>query len=253
MLSSENIRKYLKTENIELYCFDSIDSTSTKARELINTGNMSNLVVVANEQTGGRGRNGKAFFSPPGVSVYMSVVLHPECKLDHAVGITTSCSVAVSRAIEKITGKKTQIKWVNDLYHNNRKVCGILCEAVAKNSVVSSVIVGVGINLCKNTFPDELNEIAGTLNCDLSCRDFLIAAVADELFNLDFGEISEDILKEYRAKSLVIGKQIIYYLNGKKNIATAVGIDSCGGLVVEKDDGVVETLRSGEITVRLSE
>lgn len=251
MLSKDIIKSHLNTPDAELICFDSVDSTSTKARELINSGNTSKLIITANEQTGGRGRNGKSFYSPSGVSIYMSVVLHPDCDFSGAVGVTTSASVAVSRAVERITGKKTQIKWVNDLYFDNRKVCGILCEAVAKNGNVSSVSVGVGINLCDSEFPEELKAVAGTLGCDASLREPLIAAVADELFALDFGDIKEDILEEYKAKSLVIGKRIDYFVNGIKNTATAVGIDSLGGLIVEDNDGVRDTLRSGEITVRL--
>ncbi len=252
MLNSDIIKSHLNTPDVELVCLDSVDSTSTRARELINRGNVSELIITANEQTGGRGRNGKSFYSPSGVSVYMSAVLHPGCNFDGAVGVTTAASVAVSRAIERVTGKKTQIKWVNDLYMNNKKVCGILCEAVARNGIVSSVIVGVGINLCDSEFPAELSDIAGTLGCDLSLREPLIAAVADELFSLQFGDIAEDILAEYREKSLVIGKCINYFVNGIKNTATAVGIDRQGGLVIEKSDGTTETLRSGEITVRLN-
>ena len=253
MLKSDIIKKHLRSSFTKVVCYESIDSTSTRAREFVNSGETSNFIVVANEQTGGRGRNGKSFYSPAGVSVYMSVVLRPNCCFADAVGITTAASVAVSRAIERVTCKKTQIKWVNDIYYNNKKVCGILCEAVTEKSLVTAVIVGVGINLCNSTFPDELSDIAGTLGCDSSLREILIAAVADELFALPFGEIGEDILDEYRTKSLVIDKQIDYFINGQKNTATAVGIDKQGGLVVKLADGNMHTLRSGEITVRLSE
>lgn len=253
MLDYNKISENLKSNEAELFCYDSVDSTSTRARSFIDSGNTSNLIVVSDEQTCGRGRNGKSFYSPPGVSVYMSVVLHPFCDFNSVVGITTSASVAVNRAIEKVTGKQTQIKWVNDLYYKNRKVCGILCEAVAKKSVVSSVIIGVGINLCESEFPGELSEIAGTLGCDASLREQLVSAVADELLNLKCGEIEKEMLDEYRSKSLVIGKKIDYYFNGIKNTATAAGIDSLGGLIIEKTDGSVDILRSGEITVRLSD
>ena len=183
----------------------------------------------------------------------MSVVLHPNLEFTDAVGITTAAAVAVSRAIEQVTDKITDIKWVNDLYYNGKKVCGILCEAVASKGIVSSVIVGVGINLAECSFPDELKDIAGTLGCDSLLRTQLVAAVADELFDVDFGEINEDILDEYRRKSMVIGKRIDYYINGEKNTATAVGIDAQGGLIIEKNDCSTDVLRSGEISLRLSE
>ena len=252
MLSKDIINSHFNTPDVELICLDSVDSTSTRARELVNSGNVSRLVIVADGQTGGRGRNGKSFCSQSGVGVYMSVVLHPDCDFGGAVGVTTAASVAVSRAVERVTGRKIQVKWVNDLYFENKKVCGILCEAVAKNGRVSSVIVGVGINLCESEFPEELADIAGTLGCDNSLREPLVAAVADELFNLRFGDIAEDILNEYREKSIVIDKTIDYFVNGIKNTAVAVGVDGQGGLIVKKADGTTDILRSGEITVRLN-
>ena len=253
MLNKNEILLFLNTENIKVFCCDEIDSTSTLARQLINDGEKSQIVITADRQTGGRGRNGKSFYSLNDGSVYMSVVLHPNLGFSGAVGITTAAAVAVSRAIERVTGKSTHIKWVNDLYYEGKKVCGILCEAVASKGIVSSVIVGVGINLGKCSFPDELKDIAGSLGCDSALRTQLVAAVADELFDVVFGEIGEDILDEYRSKSMVIGKKIDYYINGKKNTATAVGIDAQGGLIIEKNDGSTDVLRSGEISLRLSE
>ena len=165
--------------------------------------------------------------------------------------IISAAAVVVSNAIEHVTGKTVDIKWVNDLYYGGKKVCGILCEAVASKGIVTSVIVGVGINLGECSFPDELKEIAGSLGCDISLRAQLVAAVADGLFSLEFGALSDEILGEYRRKSMVIGKHIDYYINGEKNTAAAVGIDEQGGLIIEKSDGSTDVLRSGEISLRL--
>ncbi len=252
MLSANEILRFLKTENIKVLCYESLDSTSTLARQLINSGETSPLIITADRQTAGRGRNGKSFYSLNDGSVYMSVVLHPNLDFADTVGVTTAAAVAVSRAIEKVTGKATDIKWVNDLYYKGKKVCGILCEAVASKGIVSKVIVGVGINLSQCSFPDELEDIAGGLGCDSSLCAQLVAAVADELFVFGFGKLSNDILEEYRSKSMVIGKKIDYYINGEKNTATAVGIDAQGGLVIIKNNGSTDVLRSGEITLRLS-
>ncbi len=253
MLNKGEVLSYIKTENVKVFCYDEIDSTSTLARQLVNDGEKNLLIITSDKQTGGRGRNGKSFYSLNDGSVYMSVALHPNLEFADAVGITTAAAVAVSRAIESVTGRVTDIKWVNDLYNCGKKVCGILCEAVASKGIVSSVIVGVGINLAECSFPDELKNIAGTLGCDSSLRAQLIAAVADELFSLDFGKLSDEILDEYRRKSIVIGKKIDYYINGKKNTASAVGIDANGGLIIEISDGSTDVLRSGEISLRLSE
>ncbi|MBR3803594.1 MAG: biotin--[Clostridia bacterium] len=253
MLNKGEVLSYIKTENVKVFCYDEIDSTSTLARQLVNGGEKNLLIITSDKQTGGRGRNGKSFYSLNDGSVYMSVVLHPNLEFADAVGITTAAAVAVSRAIESVTGRVTDIKWVNDLYYCEKKVCGILCEAVASKGIVSSVIIGVGINLPECSFPDELKNIAGTLGCDSSLRAQLIAAVADELFSLDFGKLSDEILDEYRRKSIVIGKKIDYYIKGKKNTASAVGIDANGGLIIEISDGSTDVLRSGEISLRLSE
>ncbi len=242
----------LNTKQVKVIRLDSVDSTNTYARRLIDGGEKSLLLITADKQTGGRGRNGKSFYSYNEGSVYMTVVLHPCLPFADAVGITTASAVAVSRAVERITEKSTEIKWVNDLYHNSRKVCGILCEAVTEKGIVTSVIIGVGINLAECEFPDELKSTAGTLGCDSSLREALIAAVADELFSLKFGALDESVLDEYRRKSFVIGKRIEYVENGIKNTAAAVGIDGYGGLIIKKDDGMQDVLRSGEISVRLT-
>lgn len=246
------IAEKLKTNGVKIFCFDSVDSTNTFARKLVDSGEKSLLLIAADEQTGGRGRNGKSFYSGNQGSVYMSVVVHPDLPFEDSVGITTASAVAVSRAVESVTGKSTLIKWVNDLYFGSKKVCGILCEAVAKQGRVKAVIIGVGINLSDCDFPDELSGIAGTLGCDSSLKEELIAAVADELYSVSFGSLSESLLDVYRKKSLVIGKSIDYFINGQKNTATAVGIDGYGGLEIVKDDGTQDVLRSGEISVRLN-
>lgn len=252
MMLADKITDNLKTQNVKTVCLDCVDSTNTFARTLVSGGEDSLLLVAADRQSGGRGRNGKTFYSENEGSVYMTAVVHPDLPFEDTVGITTAAAVAVSRAVESVTGKSTLIKWVNDLYFGGRKVCGILSEAVAEKGRVKSVIIGVGINLSDCKFPDELECIAGTLGCDASLKEQLIAAVADELFSLKFGALDEDILEEYRCKSLVIGKRIDYFINGQKNTATAVGIDEYGGLIVRKADGTQDVLRSGEISVRLN-
>ncbi len=241
-----------EAKQVKIICLDSVDSTNTYARKMIDGGEKMPLLVTANEQTGGRGRNGKSFYSYNRDSVYMSVVLHPHLPFADTVGVTTASAVAVSRAIESVTGKTTEIKWVNDLYYRGKKVCGILCEAVNEKALVSSVIIGVGINLAECDFPEELKDIAGTLGCDSSLRESLIKAVADELFSLNFGALEATVLEEYTSKSLVIGKRIEFITNGIKNTATAVGIDGYGGLIIRKEDGTQDVLRSGEISVRLT-
>lgn len=253
IMISKEIFSHLKCTDAEIIYRECIDSTSSYARKLLNKYDEKRYIVIADGQTCGRGRNGKSFYSSNKGSVYMSVVLHPGLPFTDTVGVTTAAAVAVSRAVEHVTGKQTDIKWVNDLYYEGKKVCGILCEAVSQKAIVSSVIIGVGINLGYCVFPDELDGVAGSLGCNVNLRYELIAAVADELFSLNFGALDEKILAEYRSKSMVIGKDIYYYTNGEKNNARAVGIDGQGGLIIENADGTSDVLRSGEITLRLSD
>lgn len=241
----------LDNKDIKVMCFDEIDSTSTFLKHQLDSGEISEMLAVAKKQTAGRGRNGKSFYSPENTGLYMSVLLHPNCRIADAVSVTTCASVAVSRAIEKVTGKSVGIKWVNDLYVENKKVCGILCEAVNdyKQGITKSVIIGVGVNLSTADFPEDIKLTAGSLGVEADCTAVLCAEIANALFSLEFGCISETVLEEYRAKSVVIGKDISYFVNGQKFAARAISVDNSGGLVVECD-GEIKTLTSGEITVR---
>ncbi len=247
------ITSEIKDENVKVFCLDSVDSTSSYLRRFLDSGNTSKAVAIAKTQTGGRGRSGKSFYSPDGGGLYMSVLIHPGVSFDKVSSLTSRVCVAVCRCIENVCGISTDIKWVNDLYLNGRKVCGILCEAINDygRGVTKSVIIGVGINLSTSAFPEDIKETAGSLNVSDEYRDKLASELAKALLQLKFGELTQSELDYYRRKSLVLGKRIIYTFNGQKNTAEAVAIDSSGGLVVKNDNGNTVTLTSGEISVRL--
>ena len=238
--------------SIKVVCFDSIDSTSSYLRRLLNDGEKGMVLAFANEQTAGRGRSGKSFYSPGSGGLYMSLLIHPGISFDAASSVTAKVCVAVCRAIEKVTGVSTGIKWVNDLYLNGKKVCGILCEAVNnyKKAVTESIIIGVGINLATAQFPLDLQETAGSLGVSDECREMLVSEITNALLNIRFGGLSDEELSFYRERSCVLGKTINYYINGQKNTAEAVAIDSSGGLVVKNSSGESVTLTSGEVSVR---
>ncbi len=243
----------LNNKNIRLICLDEVDSTSSYIRRMLDSGETGSVLVVAGMQTSGRGRNGKTFYSPDKTGLYMSVLLHPHCAFADAVGITTCAAVAVAKAIASVTGIQTGIKWVNDLYVDSKKVCGILCEAVNdyKQGITKSAIIGVGVNLSTVAFPDELRDIAGSLGIDNNYRARLCAEIANALFDLPLGAVPENVLDEYRRLSIVIGKDIDYFINGQKYTARAIGIDNSGGLIIE-NNGEISTLGSGEISLRVS-
>lgn len=248
ILNAQEIKKSLSFDcRVEYY--KTLDSTNNVAKRIIAEGEDDVLLVVGEEQTAGRGRQGKSFYSPGGTGIYMSLVVHPMVELQNAVTATTAAAVAVCRAIESLTDKKPMIKWVNDVYLNGKKICGILTEAVTdfETQTVSSIIIGIGINLTTKDFPRDVQN-ASCLNADVK-RAELIGAVANELnriVNSGYGEFME----YYRAHSLVVGEDIVFIKNGVSTSARAVGIDDFGGLEVELADGTHYTLRSGEITVR---
>ena len=248
ILNAQEIKKSLSFDcRVEYY--KTLDSTNNVAKRIIAEGEDDVLLVVGEEQTAGRGRQGKSFYSPGGTGIYMSLVVHPMIELQNAVTATTAAAVAVCRAIESLTDKKPMIKWVNDVYLDGKKICGILTEAVTdfETQTVSSIIIGIGINLTTKDFPCDVQN-ASCLNADVK-RAELIGAVANELnriVNSGYGEFME----YYRAHSLVVGEDIVFIKNGVSTSARAVGIDDFGGLEVELADGTHYTLRSGEITVR---
>lgn len=249
----EMISAKITNKDIKVICFDSIDSTSSYLRRLLNDSEKGTVLAVAKQQTAGRGRSGKSFYSPDCGGLYMSLLIHPEISFDAVPSVTAKVCVAVCKAIETVTGIQTDIKWVNDLYLNGKKVCGILCEAINdyKNAVTKSIIIGVGINLNTDDFPEDLQDTAGSLGVCETCRDMLITVITNALLNLNFGELSDDELAFYRERSCVLGKTINYFINGQKNTAEAVAIDTSGGLIVKNINGDTITLTSGEISVRL--
>lgn len=244
-INGDSLKKALK-HDVRLLLYPVIDSTNTEARRLVESGAQGDLLLIADGQTGGRGRHGKSFYSPKGTGLYMSLVLRRDGKAETAQGITCAAAVAVCRAIEELTALKPQIKWVNDVYIGDKKVCGILCETVGSpDGSIKAVIIGIGINIKTPDFP-EYAEIGGSLNLDID-RAELAAAVINGVYGLAGGGYME----YYRRHSMLTGKEIEFVKNGVSTHAKVVGIDSGGGLAVLLEDGSSATLTSGEVSVRI--
>lgn len=259
ILKEEKIREYVAEEyqGLDICVYDTIDSTNDEAKRQWKEYKKAPCLLVSEEQTGGRGRRGRSFYSPKGTGVYMSLLLQPESGLEDAVHITTATAVIVAKALQEFTGKEIGIKWVNDLYYKNRKVCGILTEAIIEPEAVETppVVVGIGINLCTEVFPEELQEIAGGLeaSADVINVNALVARITTGL--LDFAKDMRDcsFIEDYRQMSVVLGKEIRYNEGDAWITARALDIDSEGGLMVELQGGSVRVLKTGEITVRPAE
>lgn len=248
LLSAQGISARLEND-IDVIFYPETDSTNNECKRLLANSKQGTFLVAADKQTAGRGRQGKSFYSPAGTGVYFSLVIRPRTELRNAVTATTAASVAVCKAIENLTDIKPQIKWVNDVYVNGAKVCGILTEAITnfEEGIVDSVVIGIGINISTNDFPDSA-KMAGSLNVDIN-RSALVAEVVNEMMKIAYVDYSK-FIDYYRTHSMVIGKKIRFIENGEACEATAISIDEAGGLTVRLDSKEEKTLRSGEITVR---
>lgn len=248
IITPELVAAHLKND-IEVLYYPTVDSTNNEAKRLLAAGKTNKFLITADEQTSGRGRQGKSFYSPALTGVYLTLVLHPMKSLVSTVSITTAAAVAVCRAVEKLTDKKPQIKWVNDVYLDGKKICGILTEAVTdfETQTVTSVIIGVGMNIKTVQFPDDV-ENAASLNADIR-RAELIAAIANELCHAAQSP-AKDYMDYYRAHSMIIGERINFIKNGVVTPAKAEYIDENGGLAVRLENGEITTLTSGEISIR---
>lgn len=260
LLSAEGIRPHLmkKLADKDISVFETIDSTNLEAKRRAMLGSGHFTTIVADQQTMGRGRFGRSFFSPPGCGIYVSVLLKPTPQqLSDATLITTAAAVAVCRAIESLTPLRPQIKWVNDLYLDGKKLCGILTEAVTdlESGAIESVVVGMGINFKHSeiALPEEVAAVAGTLfgiEQPTISRNRLVAEIINELFELWDGLSNRGFLTEYRSRSMLLGQEIVYSRAGEKYAAIAEEIDDDGALIVRMNNGERITLRSGEVSVR---
>jgi len=259
VLSFEGMVHWLAPENknLEIKAYKTIGSTNQAAKKMAMDGEAHGTVIISEEQTQGRGRMGRDFFSPAGSGIYMSLILRPHVYASEAVLVTTAASVGVCRAIKKVTDKDPQIKWVNDIYLEDRKICGILTEAVTnfETGLVECVIIGIGLNfrLPENNFPEELSEVAGSLfgeKPDTLTRNRLAAEIINAVLELcnDLG--NRDFLKEYKAHSMVLGHKISVYQHNAWSPARAIDISEDGGLIIENEAGQLQTLNSGEISIR---
>ena len=238
---------------------DTADSTNTQARVLAEAGAPHGTVVLADRQTGGRGRLGRRFDSPAGLGLYLSLVLRPAAPAGELPPLTALAAVAVCSAVEAVAGRRPGIKWVNDLVLDGRKLGGILTELSidADSGAARYAVVGIGINCAQwaDDFPPELRETATSLT--LACgrevgRETLAAAVIRELERMDRALSAgyADWLAAYASDCLTIGHEVKLLRGGTSRRARALGIDSKAALLVEYEDGSRETVDSGEVSVR---
>lgn len=258
LISAEGIRLFLDQPQVEIKLFDEISSTNLEARQAAVNGQAGHgSFVVALEQTAGRGRRGREFYSPKGSGIYLSVILEPDETLEGSLLITTAAATAVYKAVKEVCGIELGIKWVNDLYKDDRKVCGILTEAVTdfESGNIEFAIVGIGLNLYvdQETLSEELLGVAGGIYPDQQAarsadRNHLVAQVVNNLLS----ETKElKLSQEYVAHNIVPGHDITIIDNKNSRSARALSICKDGKLLVEEADGTRSKLSFGEISIKL--
>lgn len=260
VLSAEGIRLGLhaKYKKLPIEVQKKVDSTNIELKRRALEGGVHGLTLLAEEQTGGKGRLGRSFYSPPGTGIYMSLLLKPDMDGADAVLITTAAAVAVCRGLHRVLGIEPRIKWVNDVYYEGKKVCGILTEAITDFEMgrIDSVILGIGINYRTEDFPDGIRDRAGSVGQESRIpRNDVTASVLNEFWNIYEHLAEREFMEEYRERSNVIGKDVRFLEGETWQDARALGIDDDGGLIVAygtEDGGMVQrTLRTGEITLRV--
>ncbi len=250
---TEKINKYIKNKCFKITFFESISSTNTILKQMADEGAEEFTVLVANHQTAGRGRKGHSFFSPKDTGLYFSLLLKPDIEPEKALYFTTCAAVCCAEAIEEITSKKAEIKWVNDVYIENRKVCGILTEASfnSNNAKLEYVVVGIGINIStkQDDFPVDIIEKAASLYDYLSedIHEKLLSKILDKFYSYYHSISDKSYLKNYRERSMILGKDV--EIIGRDITAKAIEIDDEFGLVVMHEDGKKENLNSGDVSV----
>lgn len=241
-----------------IHWFDSIDSTNTKAKQLATQGAPHGTVLIADSQTGGRGRLGRSFHSPAGSGIYLSVLLRPHCHASELMHLTCATGVAMCDAVESSCGIRPGIKWTNDLVFEKRKLGGILTElSLDANGNVLYAVVGIGINCNQHAydFPEDIRSMATSLQMRIGStidRGRVIAAMVVALEEMSQKLLSRkaQIMDQYRMDCITVGQEISVVAGDRIRHGTAISVDGEGALLVCFSDGHTEAVNFGEVSIR---
>ncbi len=260
-LSEEEIRHHLAGHPWQdsVAVFTQVESTNDLVKQLAAAGAPEGTCIVAETQSKGRGRRGRSFHSPAGMGIYLSVLLRPDVLPAQVMHLTAAASLAIADAIEAQTGWRAEIKWVNDLMADGKKLCGILTELSAEleSGRAEYIVVGVGLNCCQlpSDFPPEISEIATSLAIQtgfLPDRNALAAAIVQALFHLKETMLTEQdaIMARYRSRCITLDKPVQVLLPQGAKPAYALDCDRDASLLVEYPDGTRAKISSGEVSIR---
>lgn len=258
LMTEESIRQYLHTQwaGNRLLVFDSIDSTNNEAKRQAEAGAPQGLLVVGEQQTAGRGRRGRAWESKKGEGIFMSLLLKPDIEPGNASMLTLVMGMAVRDALENVGKLDARIKWPNDIVCDGKKVCGILTEMSAQIDYINHIVIGVGINIHNQEFPEEIRHMATSVYQQTGehiCRAELAAeslARFEEYYACYLKTQNlRGLLDEYNSHLINHGREVLVTDIRKSYTGIAQGINEMGELIVETDEGIVH-VSAGEVSVR---
>ncbi len=259
LMTEAEIKSLMHTDWVakEVLYFDTIDSTNTKAQELAEKGYPSGTLVVADKQESGKGRRGRSWVSPSGTGIFMTLMIKPDINPNNASMLTLVAALAVAKAITSVTGEEALIKWPNDIVVNGKKVCGILTEMNAQFDYINHIVVGIGINVHNESFPEEISQMASSLMIEAGGKRFHRAQIIAETMSY-FEQYYDTFLKtqdlsalvrEYD-KLLVNRNKSVRVLDPKEPFdGKAMGITPKGELIVDTWESR-KLVSSGEVSVR---
>lgn len=256
VLSVQSVEKELKMPELKVHVYESVSSTNTALKEWAMKGYPEGTVLIAQQQTGGKGRLGRSFASPEKTGLYMSILLRPKFLAEQALSITTAAAVAVAEAVESLCGRETKIKWVNDVFLNGLKICGILTEASMnfENGGLEYAVLGIGVNIKEpeGGFVKELQGIVGTVfgaTPPPQARSKMAAEVLRRFFTIYSKLPDKSYIDSYRRRSLLTGRRVRLMVGNAREAGIVEGLNDELSLLVRLDDGSLKAYSSGEANI----
>ena len=242
----KNLNKKIKVEVLE-----QTTSTNDYIKKYLD---LENCAVIAKSQTSGRGRLNRSFYSPSGTGLYMSVLVKPNSLIANSVRLTTYTAVVVAKAIESLISLPVQIKWVNDLFLNGKKICGILAESSCnfEKGTLNYAIIGIGVNVYNGSFPLELESIATSIEKETNIKidiNALASKIINGLLDAETQILSTKYLEEYKKRLFILNKKVTITSSNGSFEAVCVDVLDNGALVANKDSELI-TVHTGDVSIR---